>query len=54
MADPRAVDPEARQPGARQHPRNVHGAVPDRILLGEKALYCVQCRVSCSRDTHML
>lgn len=54
MADPRAVDTEAREPGARQHPRNVHGVVPDRILPREKALYRVQCRVSCGCDTHML
>lgn len=54
MADPRAVDTEARQPSARQHPRYVYGVVPHRILLGEKALYGVQCRVPCGRDTHML
>lgn len=54
MADPCAVDTEAREPGARQHPRNVHGVVPDRILLRKKALYRVQCRVSCGCDTHML
>lgn len=54
MADPRAVDTEAREPGARQHPRNVHGVIPDRILLGEKALYRVQCRIPCGCDTHML
>lgn len=54
MADPRAVDTEARQPGARQHPRNVHGVVPDRILLREKTLYRVQCRVPCGRDSDML
>lgn len=54
MADSRAVDSQARQPGARQHTRNVHGVVPHRIFLRKEALYRVQCRIPCCCYTYLL
>lgn len=42
VADPCATDTKTREPGAVADPRNVHGALPDRLLPGAQALHHLQ------------
>lgn len=54
MANSRAANTEAREPGISEYSRYVYGVVPNWFLPGEEALHCVQCRLPGSCYTDML
>lgn len=54
MADPSALDSEARKPGVGKHTRDVHGTVLNRIFPREEAVYSVQCSLPGRGHTHLL
>lgn len=54
MANTRAIDTEAREPGFSEHTRYVHGVIFNRILPREEAVYRVQCSLPRSSDINML
>ena len=54
MANPRATDTEAREPGFSQHTCYVHGVISNRILPRKEAVYRVQCSLPRSSDINML
>jgi hypothetical protein len=54
MANPCAVDSEARKPGIGEYTRYVHGLVPNRIFLRKKTLYRVQCSLPSRSDSNLL
>lgn len=54
MANPGAAHPEADAPGPGPESRDVHGPVPDRILLGTQTVHDLQSRVHRGRVPHLL
>lgn len=52
MADPRAADSEAREPGVSEYTRYVHGFIPNWIFPRAEAVHSMQCRLpgSCYLD----
>lgn len=54
MANPRATNTEARQPGFSEHTCYVHGVIFNRILPRKEAVYRVQCCLPRSSDINLL
>lgn len=54
MANPRAANSKAREPGFSEHTCYVHGVIFNRIFSGKEAVYRVQCRLPSGGDTNLL